>query len=329
MNSPIILTRVPFRISLGGGSTDLPSYYEKYGGFIFSVAINLYMDVFIKEPKSDDLIHVHYRKFEAVRKVNEVQHDLAKEALRMTDIREKMAISFKADTPAGTGLGSSGACSVALLKGLYQYKNNKELSNERAAALAYQLTRNLNLPDGMQDPYACALGGFRVFEISKNGKIEINKPKLSKATENKFFKNTIFFYTGIQRASAPILAAQNEKRVLELKHKTKEIGKKVLKAFETGRLNDFGLLMDEHWQIKKEMSGQMSNTMFDHIYAAAKKVGALGGKIMGAGGGGYFMFYCDSEAVKKRVRSTLMRTNMREMDFRIDKLGARTKIVDF
>src|SRR3989344_4422843 len=281
MSSPVIFSRVPFRIPLGGGSTDLPSYYSKYGGFIFSVAINMYMDLFIKEPRTDDFIHVHYREFEAVRKVEDVKHDLAREALRTLKISNKVAISFKADTPAGTGLGSSGACAVALLKGLHLYKTGKDLPNIRVAK-----------------------------------------------TVKDFFDHTLFFYTGINRYSTPILNTQSEKRVLELKHITKDIGRQIYNAFSDNDLDTFGSLMDEHWKIKKQMSGQMSNPIFDDIYKAAKEAGALGGKIMGAGGGGYFMFYCPSNDAKKRVRRTLIRTNMREMKWNLEKKGARTKVVD-
>ncbi len=329
MQSSTTLVRVPFRISLGGGSTDLPSYYEKHGGFIFSVAINLYMDVFLKATRSDDHIHVHYRTFESVPRVEDVQHDLARQALKMSNVKNRVAISFKADTPAGTGLGSSGACAVALLKGLHTFKTGKDLSNIRAAEDAFILTQALGLPDGVQDPYACALGGFVRLDIAKNGTIKATHPAISPATTKKFFDNTLFFYTGINRYSAPILAAQDKQRVLELKHLTKDIGLKVFDAFRAGKLDTFGELMNEHWQVKKRMSGNMSSTQLDDIYAAAKKAGALGGKLIGAGGGGYFMFYSPSEPVKKRVRQTLKRAGMREMPFTIDTKGARVKSVDF
>src|SRR3989344_8668215 len=171
----IILSRVPFRLPLGGGSTDLPSYYEKYGGFIFGVTINLYMDVLIKQTQSDDLVHVHYKSFEAVPKVSEVQHELAREALTMSNIDSCVAISFKADTPAGTGLGSSGACSVALLKGLACYRG-EGLFNLEVAAKSFQMTQNLGLPAGVQDPYVCSLGGFVVFDIERDGTIKFKKP---------------------------------------------------------------------------------------------------------------------------------------------------------
>ncbi len=325
MNSPIILSRVPFRLPLGGGSTDLPTYYEKYGGFIFAVAINMYMDIFIKRTRSDDSIHVHYKSFESVLTVDEVQHTIAREALRLVGIGNSVAISFKADTPAGTGLGSSGACAVGLLKALSAFKG-KEMSNIEAAEQSFMLTQRLGLPDGKQDPYACALGGFVVLEIEKDGMVNVEKPKIDASVINYFFGNSLFFYTGINRESESLLAGQGREQILSLKHRIKEIGIEIYRCFLEGDLDKFGLLMNEHWDIKKMMASEMTNVWLDEVYMTAKEAGALGGKIMGAGGGGYFMFYCGQN--KENVRSALQKYNMREMDFHVDELGARTRVIE-
>ncbi len=328
MSSPIILVRVPFRISLGGGSTDLPSYYRRHGGFIFGVSINLYMDLLVKEPRSDDLIHVHYKQFEAVDDPALVRHDLARTALNFTGIKRRVAISFKADTPAGTGLGSSGACAVALMRGLSFFRG-RDMSNEKAAAAAFRMTQDLSLPDGPQDPYLCALGGFKVLRISPRGRIDVEEPKISPKTVRDFFNRTLFFYTGIQRDSTPILRAQQGQQALGLKHQTKEIGLAVLDAFVRGELDEFGCLLDRHWQLKKQINGQISTSKLDRVYEEARAAGALGGKIMGAGGGGYFMFFCPTDSAKKSVRLAMKDRNMREMDFKLDKRGGRVKVVDF
>lgn len=326
MSSPIILSRTPFRLSLGGGSTDIPSYYKKHGGFIFAVTIDLYMDVLIKATRSDDLINVHYKSFEGVTSVDEVQHPFAREALKMTGLKQGISISFKADAPAGTGLGSSGACSVALLKGLSRFAG-KEMTNEEAAQKSFEMTQTLELPDGVQDPFVCALGGFVVLHIGKNGKVKVEKPRIARSTINRFFQNSLFYYTGIVRESKQILAEQDAKQVLELKHRTKEIGKEIYQAFRAGNLDRFGTLMDEHWHVKKKMSSKMSNPLFNEVYETAKGAGALGGKIMGAGGGGYFMFYCPSKKAKRAVENTLARFKMRKMPFSLDTKGARTKLI--
>ncbi|MBI5045436.1 MAG: galactokinase [Candidatus Niyogibacteria bacterium] len=327
MNSPIILSRTPFRISLGGGSTDMPSYYQKYGGFIFAATINMYVDIFIKKPVSDDYVHMHYTQYEYESSAGSLKHILGKEALKMMGIQNKIAVSFKADTPAGTGLGSSGACSVGLLKGLSLYKG-AEMNNLEAAEQSFLMTQNLDLPDGKQDPYVCALGGFVVLDIDKDGKVSVSRPVIAPETIDTFLLNTLFYYTGIRRNSKSLLDAQDHQRVLELKHKTKKIGQEILGAFTRGDLDTFGALMDEHWNIKKEMSVNMTNAWLDDVYASAKRAGALGGKIMGAGGGGYFMFYCRSESDKRSVQSALKNFDLREMNLQIDEMGARATVIN-
>lgn len=324
--SPITIARVPLRIPLGGGSTDLPSYYERFGGFIFSVAINLYMDVLVKRPRTDDHVHVLHKKAERVERSEDVEHDIVREALRMHGVENKISITFKSDTPAGTGLGSSGACAVAVHKGVAAFLG-RNMSNLKAAEHSFHLTQNLGLPDGMQDPYACALGGFVVLHIDTRGRVKVERPKISPKTACIFFDNTLFLYTGVSRESKTILAAQDKKKVLELKHATKKIGKEILQAFKKGNLDAFGKCMDEHWRIKKQMSQGISNPTFDKIYETAKNAGALGGKIMGAGGGGYFMFYCPNKSIKAKIRTALRPFRMREIDLAIDTKGARTSAI--
>ncbi len=326
MSSPIILSRTPFRISLGGGSTDIPSYYRKHGGFIFAVTIDLFMDVLIKATRSDDLLNVHYKSFEGVPRVDDIQHPFAREVLKKIGLKKGVSISFKADTPAGTGLGSSGACSVALLKGLSRYAG-KEMTNKEAAEKSFEITQRLGLPDGVQDPYVCALGGFVLLRIGKDGVVHSERPRIASKTVRQFFDNSLFFYTGVVRESRHILAAQDAARVLALKHRTKEIGEEVYRAFLRGDLNRFGELMDEHWRVKKQMSEVMSNGRFDEVYDAARRAGALGGKIMGAGGGGYFMFYCPTQKARQSVQKALAKFKMREMKFSLDTKGARTTMI--
>lgn len=322
--TPIIISRTPFRLPLGGGSTDMPSYYKDHGGFIFAMAINMYMDILVKEPVSDDSIHMHYTQYEVEDTVASIRHTIGKEALNMLGVRNKTFISFSADTPAGTGLGSSGACSVGLLKALSLYQN-KELSNLEAAEQSFVLTQNLRLPDGKQDPYACALGGFTVLEIERDGSVKVSHPSITQETQDKFFCNTLFFYTGIRRNSKSILAAQDEQKAIEAKHNTKRLGGEILEAFISGNLDDFGRMLDEHWNIKKAMFSGVTNMWLDEVYEAAKQGGALGGKIMGAGGGGYFMFYCPTESVRTAVRTALQPFGMREMFMALDIEGSRVK----
>jgi len=268
---------------------------------------------------------MHYIKYESEPSADLIKHTIGREALNMMEIRNKLLVSFNADTPSGTGLGSSGACSVGLLKALAAHKGI-EMTNKEAAEQSFILTQRLGLPDGKQDPYVCALGGFVVLEIDKEGTVRIDKPKIDSRIINDFFGNSLFFYTGIRRDSEPFLASQDKEKVLELKHRIKEIGREIYRCFLEGNLDKFGLLMNEHWDIKKMMASEMTNVWLDEVYMMAKEAGAFGGKIMGAGGGGYFMFYCGQN--KENVRSALQKYNMREMDFRVDELGARTRVIE-
>ncbi|MSU55782.1 MAG: galactokinase [Candidatus Taylorbacteria bacterium] len=328
MKRRIILSRVPFRLPLGGGSTDLPSYYAEHGGFIFAVAIDLYMDILIKEPVVDDCIHMHYLQYEFESKVEHIKHTIGREALKMTKVSDKVLISLNADTPSGTGLGSSGACSVGLLKGLSLFKG-KEMSNLQAAEDSFRLTQNLGLPDGKQDPYVCALGGFVVLRIDKDGTVRVEKPEIPPDVVSSFEKNTLLFYTGIRRDSEPLLTKQNTPETKELKHKIKEIGLDIYRSFLDGDLDSFGRLLDTHWRLKRGMSATMSNDGLNQMYDTAKKAGALGGKIIGAGGGGYFMFYCPTSASADSVRKALAPSALKEISFSVDRKGARTHIIDF
>lgn len=326
MNSHIIVSRTPFRIPLGGGSTDLPSYYSKYGGFIFGVAINAYFDVFLRKPLTDDNIYFQYSQYESVDSFKKLNHNIGREAMKVSGIRNAISVAFKADTPAGTGLGSSGSCAVSLLNALFHSRRISKTKQELAEH-AFQITQNLGWPDGKQDPYVAAMGGFVAFEIAKNGVVSFFKPKISEKTKKKFFENSLFYYTGVSRISTPILAEQDKAKILELKHKTKEIGRNIYDCFQSGELDTFGALMDEHWENKKLMSGKMSNSRFDTIYKTAKNAGALGGKIMGAGGGGYFMLYCPTRGKKEAIRRALTKFGMREMYFAVDTRGARVKTI--
>lgn len=323
----MILTKTPFRLSLGGGSTDLPSYYTRYGGFIFGVAINLYFKIFMNKPVIDDKVHIRYSSYEAVESFEQLKHNILRETIRVTGIREGIDITFQSDTPSGTGLGSSGSCAVGLLNALHVFKK-ASVSQRRLAEEAFNITQNLGWPDGVQDPYLAALGGFTVLEINKNGKVNFYHPDIKKTTINKFLKQTLLFYTGVERDSIDLLKEQDKRKVLDIKHRTKDLGKKILDAFVSGRLDDFGLLMNEHWKIKKKMSSKMSSNQFDDIYNSAIKAGALGGKILGAGGGGYFLFYCPKYKIED-VKSTLVNRGLRQVIFDIDNQGTRFINIDF
>lgn len=319
----MLISRTPFRISLGGGSTDLPSYCEQYGGFIFGVSIKMYMDIFVRTPIIYDKIDLQYLKFESVDFIDQLQHPIGKEALKIVGLNKAVSIYFKSDTPMGTGLGSSGACAVGLLNVLWRYKGIIKMQ-EVLAEEAFQITQRLGLPDGRQDPYLAALGDFTALELGADDSIAWYHPNISRETIQQFLDHSLFFYTGVRRDSVDVLRDQNHIRALELKHRTKEIGRQILIAFENGLLDDFGYLMNEHWQLKKEMSDKISSPEFDAIYAQALQSGALGGKLIGAGGGGYFFFYCRDKDSREQTSIAMQKAGFKEIPFDVDYAGTRT-----
>lgn len=322
----MIVTRTPFRIPLGGGSTDLPAYYERHGGFIFSAGINLYMYVSINRPPIDDLIRVNHES-EIVETLKDLKHNLARGALTRHGIQRMIEIASKADVPDGTGMGSSGSYLIGLLTALYALKGKKEEPQKLAEEAFSIATDDLLLPDGKQDFYAAAFGDFTALEIARNGTVSVTRPLISLAARTRFEKQSLLFYTGVTRSSADLLheqqrrIRQHEKRAIELKHETKRIGHSILSAFETNDLDQFGTLMNEHWNIKREMSQKMSNDLFDDLYTRAKRSGALGGKILGAGGGGFFLIYC-LEGAKNGVREIFREAQMREIPFSVGNCGS-------
>ncbi|KKW42363.1 MAG: hypothetical protein UY92_C0007G0002 [Candidatus Magasanikbacteria bacterium GW2011_GWA2_56_11] len=326
----MIVTRTPFRLPLGGGSTDLPAYYEAYGGFVFSVAVNLYMYVGLNRPPIDNRIRVKYSASEEVETVEELKHNSARAALERTGLREMVEISSMADVPDGTGLGSSGSYLVGLLNALHAFRGDN-LSQTQLAEEAFSVAADdLKLPDGKQDFYLAACGNFCVLRITPKGAVDVHIPPISLSTQQAFEARTLLFYTGVRRSSVDILRSQEtalkakQTGAIELKHGIKRLGEEILAAFVTGDLDRFGRLMDEHWRLKKQMSEKMSSDRFDEVYAAARQAGALGGKILGAGGGGFFLAYCQ-EGAQAAVRSVFAGYGMREIEYRVD--GGGTQVI--
>ena len=324
----MIIARTPFRLQLGGGSTDLPSYYRQHGGFIFAVTINLYMYIGVNRPPIDDLIRVKYSQSEEVEHISHLKHDLVRGALQRTGIGKMIEITSKADVPSGTGLGSSGSYLVGLLNALHALKG-ENVSRRQLAEEAFEIsTEDLGLPDGKQDFYAAAFGNFCVLEIAPSGAVAVSHADIPRSTQQEFENRTMLFYTGVTRSSGDILkeqhqaVSQNNSAALELKHQTKQIGREILRSFEAGDLNRYGDLLHQHWEIKKQMSDKMSTPLFDEIYAKARALGALGGKIQGAGGGGFFMIHA-REGAPGAIRKLFAQYGMREVPFRIDSGGTQ------
>lgn len=326
----MIITRTPFRLPLGGGSTDLPAYYEKYGGFIFAVSINLYMYLGINRPPIDDLIRLKYRESEEVEHVKDLKHNLARGALLRTGVSKMIEITSMADVTDGTGLGSSASYLVGLLNALHSLEDDN-VSRRQLAEEAFEIAvLDLGLPDGKQDFYAAAFGNFCVLEIAPDGVVKVFSANITRATQQEFERRTLLFYTGVRRSSVDLLQVQQtsirnqQENAITLKHHTKEIGRNILTAFEQGKLDNFGALMHTHWELKRQMSSQMSNPLFDAVYTEARRAGVLGGKIVGAGGGGFFLVYCDAGS-QDAVRSVFAKHSMREVKYQVD--GSGTQII--
>lgn len=328
----MIITRTPFRIPLGGGGTDLPNFYSKYGGFIFSVAINKYMYITVNRPIVDNLIRIKYSKTEIVDSVSSVQHPLVREALRFVGIKDSIEVASIADVPAGTGMGSSSSYLVGLLKALHTLKREQIPLKELAEESCHIELDILEKPIGKQDQYLATFGGFTVLNIDKNGSVDVSQAHISQEVVEKLRNNILLFFTGISRDALGILgeqsanAGKNELNVVDsLKH-IKEIGLKIKENLEKGKLEDFGQLLHEHWITKKKMSSKISSPQIDYLYEVARENGATGGKIMGAGGGGFFLFYCEGD--KTKLRKVMEKEGLREMGFDFDFEGSKV-LIDF
>ncbi len=327
----MILARAPFRISLGGGGTDLPSYYSEYGGFILSAAINKYLYIYVNRPAADDFIRVKYSRYEQVMSPDELQHDLVRPTLTLLGLNGSLEIVSMADVPAGTGLGSSSTYLVALLTALYELKREK-VPTQALAEQACHVEMNLaKHPVGKHDHYLATFGGITCLDISTDGRVKVSPLDISITAVEELRNNVLLFYTGITRSSGDILKKQREgtlqgdSTIVDSLHRTKELGYQIKETLEQGDLDRFGLLLDEHWQNKKRRSDQISDPQIDRWYELAKENGAVGGKIMGAGGGGFFMFYCPNSH-KARLRRRMAEEGLREMPYDFDFEGAKVLV---
>lgn len=331
----MIITRTPFRITLGGGGTDLPSYYSQYGGFVFSVTIDKYMYINLNTPIVDDLIRIKYSKYEECTSVDEIQHELAREALRLIEIKNSVEIQSMADIPAGTGLGSSGCYLVGLLNALHTYKSVNVSQQELAEEACFIEINVLKHPVGKQDQYTASFGGFVILNIDKNGTVKVERPPISEDIVDELESSLLVYYTHTSRSAINILKGQSKatqdkssekhKEVVDSLHAIKEIGYKTYEAIVSGNLDEFGRLMDVHWQTKKKLSGQISNSLIDDIYQIGKENGAIGGKVLGAGGGGFIIFYCPKKN-QIELSSAMTKCRLRRMRFRFDFDGSKVMV---
>ena len=324
----MIITRSPMRISLGGGGTDLPSYYREHGGFLIAAAIDKYVYITLHETFAQELI-VKYSKTEVVQAVEEIKHPIVREALKLMRLEQPhLEITSMSDIPAGAGLGSSGSFTVALLRALHTLKKSFMPPRELAEQACHIEIERLGEPVGKQDQYIAAVGGITVFNFHPDGRVEYRPCAISEETHFNLEDNLLLFFTGYSRRASKILKDQNDKSkqqdpaMLDNLHFTKQLGLQSLTELEAGNLEEFAHLMDIHWQRKKARSKGMSNPRIDDWYEYAMENGALGGKLIGAGGGGFLMFYAED---KKKLRHAMREKGLQEVRFRFDFEG--TKVV--
>jgi len=322
----MIITRSPLRVTLGGGGTDLPSYSREHGGFLIAGAIDKYVYINI-HPRFADGFLLKYSHLEEASSIDEIKHPIIREALRDVGIQSKnLEITSMADIPAGTGLGSSGSFTTALLKALHAYKKQLIRPQELAEQACHVEIDILQEPIGKQDQYSAAYGGITCFEFERDGTVIATPLAVTEETLFNLEDNLLLFFTGYSRSASSILKEQDEKclrgdsEMTKNLHFIKEIGKCSKLALEKGDVSEFGRLMNIHWEHKKRRSAEMSNAMIDDWYNFAMENGALGGKIIGAGGGGFLMFYA---AEKTRLRHAMREKGLMEVRFRFDFEGTR------
>jgi D-glycero-alpha-D-manno-heptose-7-phosphate kinase len=299
----VIVTRTPFRVTLGGGGTDLPSYYSQGGGFIFAMGLDKYMYVVVNRPNVGHKIRLHYSQSEVVDDVNELRHELAREALRAHGVENTFEVASIADLPAGTGLGSSSCYLVGLLNALHHDRRDYVPLQSLAEEACHIELDILRQPIGKQDQYMAAYGGLTILEIARDGSVVVRQLRPSSGDIADFVAHTHIYYTGSQRDAREVLHDQNmamqkkesvdHARVADSLNRIKDLGYRILESIESTNFDRWGELLDEHWQSKKRLSGKISFAKVDRIYDEVReRFGVLGGKIIGAGGGGFLMLYC-------------------------------------
>ena len=325
----MIITRSPLRITLGGGGTDLPSYYREHRGFVIAATIDRYVYVTVMRPFVPG-IFLKYSKLEHVERADEVQHAIIREAIKMLDFRTpQIEITTLADIPAGTGLGSSGSFTTALLRALYAHRR-RLLHPSELAQMACEIEINrLGEPIGKQDQYIAAYGGITCFHFDSDETVKAYPLRISMDTLFDLEENLLLFFTGFSRSAGDILKDQKTRtqkedpEMIQNLHYVKELGVRSQKVLESGKTGEFGEIMHEHWLHKKQRSRGMSNPQIDEWYELGRKNGAIGGKLVGAGGGGFLIFYAED---RKRLRQTMAKAGLEEVRFRFDFEGTKVLI---
>jgi D-glycero-alpha-D-manno-heptose-7-phosphate kinase len=323
----MILSRSPLRITLGGGSTDLASFYTKFGGFMITAGINRYCTILADE-RFESAIRLAYSETENIDKVSDIRHPIFRESLRFIGIENRIEVHSIAYLPSNSGLGSSSSFTVALLNALHTYKREYVSQKELAEQAAHIEIDVLKSPIGKQDHYASAISGLTCLTFEKDGNVIVEPLKVSNETLEQLETNLQFYYTGLSHDTNEILKEQDIKskeddpKMLDNLMRIKEIGLATRKALEDGVVDEFGYLLREHWMLKKQRTDKMTSPFIDGCYQEALKNGALGGKLIGSGGGGFLMFYCQNGS-GIRLLQAMNKMGLRYEKFKFDFDGAK------
>ncbi|HLK36040.1 MAG TPA: sugar kinase [Polyangiaceae bacterium] len=323
----MIVSRAPVRFSLGGGGTDLPSYSREHGGYVIAAAIDKFIFVCVHR-RFQDTIRLAYSETEIVDTIDQIKHRILRESLRMTGVSRSIELHSLADVPANTGLGSSSSFTVALLNGLHAYKREFVPAEQLAREACHIEIDVLKEPIGKQDQYIAAHGGISAMTFNPDGSVEVERLPLPYEVIDELESNLVIFYSGVERSASVVLKEQaktiveNKDDAVRRMHRIKELGHETKRMLLSGQTDVYGEMLHEHWTNKRKLASSMADSAIDEHYEAARKAGAVGGKLMGAGGGGFFMFYVRA-ADRRRVQETLAARGLRPMRFRFDFDGAR------
>jgi D-glycero-alpha-D-manno-heptose-7-phosphate kinase len=323
----MIVSRAPVRFSLGGGGTDLPSYSSVHGGFLVAAAIDKYIYVSANR-RFYDSIRLAYSRTETVDTVDQIDHRIFREAIRFAEISSGIELTSVADVPPNSGLGSSSSFTVALLNALHTFKHEFVSSEQLAREACHIEIDVLKEPIGKQDQYIAAYGGVTAFSFKPDGSVEVERLAIRPEVLDELESNLLIFYSGVERQAAKVLSEQgktiqqNTDSAVERMHRIKQLGYDTKELLVSGRIDAYGELLHEHWMNKRKLASNMTDSTIDEHYEAARKAGAIGGKLMGAGGGGFFMFYT-LPADRRRVYAALTERGLRPLRFRFDSSGAR------
>ena len=320
----MLITRTPLRISIGGGGTDLPSYYERRGGFVISAAISKYMYVGLNRTFTDDFL-IKYSELERRSSIGEIEHRIVRAVLERHEVEPGLEMVSMADIPSGAGLGSSGTFTVGLLKTVYALKREHVSAQDLAEEAAHIEIDVLGEPVGKQDQYIASFGGLTCFEFPTEGEVAVTPLAIDQDTLHDLESHLLLFFTGYSRSASEALVDQNKRsnegdeEMLANLDATKELGMRIKAELEGGNARGFGELMNEHWERKRKRSAGISNESIDEWYRVGIDSGAVGGKLVGAGNGGFLLFYADDP---RSVREAMSEAGLAETRFGFDLDGS-------